>query len=307
VDKKRKKKSEINMNERTVDARVETGASGVEAAAKLGRDQVKVIELKNPMGDLPLQIALVPQGFEALNLSSHMSQVPDRIRVQVVMDDVKSYIAYLNRFKMSESCIFAAVRQVPASLRAVFDYHRGEDKLSGGVDAGFCAHACTLVMHPTEEWKKWMAMNGKLMRQDVFAQFLEDNLADVVEPDGATLLELARDLEGTQGALFKSKIVEQTGDTKLFFEQTTEARTKGDLSIPQEFTILAAPFYGAEESRLSVRFLIRMQGGELGLGYKVLRMERFMADAVRKVCEVVAAETDLPIYHGGHTEVPRVS
>jgi hypothetical protein len=75
-------------------------------------------------------------------------------------------------------------RQIVAVLD---DAHNGQ--------AGWAGHTATLQLEHDEDWVKWTRRNAQLMDQESAAEFVEDLLHTVVEPDAAELLEIVSSLQ----------------------------------------------------------------------------------------------------------------
>src|ERR1700722_1867806 len=59
----------------------------------------------------------------------------------------------------------------------------------GGPDGpGWGDFRALIGFRETPQWAKWKAIDGRLLPQAQFAEFIEDNLPDVASPDGATMM-----------------------------------------------------------------------------------------------------------------------
>lgn len=223
---------------------------------------------------------------------------PARKRGTVHVHDAASFIEYLSKHGLAASEVYAdTARQ---RLVAVVNAHAATDtNLDEGI-AGHGDHRIELELLPTEEWKAWTALDKKLLVQSAFAEHLEDNAADVVDPDAATMLEIASSLIATTGADFKSGIRLDNGQVQFRFEETTTARAghSGDLDIPTEFTIAIAPFVGSDPVELTARFRYRINNGALGLSYALLRPEQVARQAFLDHVEAVRDAIAAPVYLG---------
>ncbi len=57
---------------------------------------------------------------------------------------------------------------------------------------GLRKHTATLALRTSREWTEWVAIDGKLLDQVRFAEFIEDHLSTIGQPDGALLLDVAQ-------------------------------------------------------------------------------------------------------------------
>jgi uncharacterized protein YfdQ (DUF2303 family) len=137
---------------------------------------------------------------------------------------------------------------------------------------------CAIEFRPTVEWQKWKAIDGKMMPQAEFAEFIEENISDVFEPTGANMLEIVTYLTATRTVDFKSALNLSNGNVQFNNSESLEARVSaGQLTIPTEFTLQLAPIQGSEIFKVPARFRYRLREGKLTLGLKLLRMEDVMA------------------------------
>lgn len=135
-------------------------------------------------------------------------------------------------------------------------------------DDGWRAHTCTLALEKTIEWKEWLAVDGSLMDQQRFAEFIEGRLTDFLTPTGADMLEVAQTFEASEQARWVSGTRLSSGETRLVYEQSIEAKagTSGVLDVPSHITIGVEPFQGAGVYQLGARFRYRLKQGGIVMG-----------------------------------------
>lgn len=260
---------------------------------------LKVTELEHE-GHGKIPMVLKPSGFDLEDLRQFMHPHPDRVRAVVTHNSVVSFCEYVNRFKGVYSTIFASVLEAPYEFTAILDYH-GTDE--GDMFPDWGTHVAKLVLTQTDEWKTWMESNNRSFNQVEFAAFIEDNLNDIVEPDGATMLELALNLNATQESGFKGKLNLQNGDVGLVVDQQTDAVAlgkNGEIAIPKELSIKLAPFRGIEQSTIQARFRYNLRPPKLTLGYQMIRPKALLDAVVGDAHDLICAETKLPVYSGDY-------
>jgi uncharacterized protein YfdQ (DUF2303 family) len=264
-----------------------------------GAQGLKIVELSHEgHGKIPL--ALLPSGHSMMDLSYVVPKAPDRIRAATTHNSVTSFCEYINRFKNGSSAVFASVLESPYEFLAILDYHAGAE--SDLTKPDWCTHTAKLVLTETDEWKVWTANSGKAFDQAEFALFIEDHLNDIVHPDGATMLELALNLNATQNCGFKGKLNLHNGDVGLVVDQKTDAAAlgaQGEIAIPKELTIKLAPFRGIEQMNIQARFRYNLRPPRLTLGYQLIRPKAFVDAVVGSAYDTIKAETGLPVYSGG--------
>jgi uncharacterized protein YfdQ (DUF2303 family) len=218
---------------------------------------------------------------------------PKRIQETVTCDDLESFIKYVGRFTTEETVIFArGSHKVDASFKAVFDYHHTQP--------GWGHHTAIYAPIPTEEWMRWRLADKARMRQAELGAFLEENLKEIVEPNGATLVEIARRLEATSTVKFASGHRLQNGNVELRYEEVTQARVgeKGTLHVPEMFAIGLALFEGGAAYRIDCRLKYTIREGQLQIWYELVNPYLVVKDALKQMCERIEKETGVPLFRG---------
>lgn len=183
-----------------------------------------------------------------------------------------------------------------ATITVVCNDHSSEDaELTGWAD-----HRVALRLRHSPEWKDWTDLDGKDLSQTALAEFLEERIGDILEPDGATLLEVAQTLHATTGARFKSAVALHSGEQQLVWEETVAATagTTGKAEIPRQFTVSLAPFYGTDKQPVVGRFRFRVREGRLTLGFRLLHLTEILQAAVEEVAKTAAGELGLDVING---------
>lgn len=162
-------------------------------------------------------------------------------------------------------------------------------------------HTATLSLPLSREWGEWSAIDGKLMGQVEFAQFVEDHLSTIAAPDGGLLLDVCQTLEATVGAQFRQQTILASGQRQFRYEETVEAKAgvKGDLTIPGELTLALRPFQGSEPVQIAARFRYRPGGSDgLALGVRLAEPQAALEDAFAAVVAQVQAR--IPAVRANH-------
>jgi uncharacterized protein YfdQ (DUF2303 family) len=111
------------------------------------------------------------------------------------------------------------------------------------------------------------------MGQEDFAEHVEDGLDEIVDPDGAYMLELAQTFHAHTNVEFGQAVVLASGERQFTYVENTSAQAgkRGELTIPKELKLGIAPFEGTQPYKVIARLRYRLQGGTLKLGYKLVR------------------------------------
>lgn len=265
--------------------------SALDAAIKAARLASPVIE--GPHGARHI---LVPEGFRLEAAHDPQALPPHIVKTKVVVDQRASLSAYVNRFSERERTILIADYDA-GTITGVLDWHTGnQSKDYEPLLAMPREHSCTLKLRPSEEFKRWAEMENSFHGQAEFAAFLEENAVDVVDPEPAVLIEISRDLEGTQGVTFKSSTRLENGDRSFVYE--TETKARGDIKVPREF-VLSIPLYDGEEPvPLRCAFRWRINGGQLQMGFVWRRVEYQRRAHFTQIATAASEETGCPVYFG---------
>jgi len=220
---------------------------------------------------------------------------PERKTGHAQVADTRSFGMYVNDHQISGQTTLWGDRQ-QGRILAVFNGHGVSAE--GMPDWG--DHRATLTMQKTAEWVDWNNASGPVWSQEAFAEFLEGHLAEIVEPDGAQLLEVATSLQAHIGATMKSAIRLDSGQVQVAYEETIEASAgkAGKLTIPTRLTLALTPFEGGEPYKVEARFRYRLANGTLKLGVILDRPDDILRAAFADVVKKVEDDTSITVFYG---------
>lgn len=220
---------------------------------------------------------VLPEGHKHIDLTSAIEKAgatPHRKHGAVLLGDLASFN------------VFVADQGVPAStyiyadpdsrsLTAVLNDHA---KADGG--AGWRDLRAVYTAELSREFTTWLEGNKKPMEQDEFAIFLEDNIADVCEPSGDTLLAIALSLQSKTEANFSSARRLDNGQVQFAYTETIETRANGgSIEVPREFFIGLRLFKNGEGYKVRARLKYRLHTGKLKFWYELDRPENAIEEA----------------------------
>lgn len=243
---------------------------------------------------------LVPEGMTTESLAMYLPKRPDRKRVTVKLNSVESFIEYVNEHKGSHTRIFASMTAAPYMMTAAIDYHEtGPDG-----EAEYITHIVILTLQETEEWKTWSGHNKKGFEHVEFALFIEENLLDVVEPDHATLMEVAMSLQVRENGHITSAHKLQDGSVHLDYKADMEASAgvDGNLTIPEKIVLNIPVFRGVPAKDIGAYFRYRKNNGRLVLFYQLIRPQKLIDDLVETAVAQVKDGVELPIFEGTYVQ-----
>lgn len=234
------------------------------------------------------------------DLDDQRAPKPRRVARSVTVRDAESLISYLTENTDNDDEVGDQYGHGEGQLElwADLDGRRIKAILDGG--DGWRIHTATLDLRHSNEWKEWTGIDGRLVDQLAFAQFIEDHLSSIGAPDGAKLLEVCQTLEAVTKVDFKSSELLANGQRKFKYDETTEAKAgqKGDLTIPGELTLVLRPFQGSQPVGITARFRYRLDGGQLRLGVKLAEPEKALEDAFDAIVDDVQKFVPVRVNHG---------
>lgn len=196
---------------------------------------------------------------------------PGRLAAAVALTHTDSLLAYWDKHHDEESECYAD--RDKRTITAVLDAHQGADQPTDQ-RARWQTHRATMTLTYSEALTAWLSHNGKLMGQVEFAEFCEDWMSVIVEPDAADLVEMAQQFQATTKASFKSGYKLSNGQRVLEYTETIDASVKGDsIAVPTGIVLSMPIWRGAnarEDMTARIRFRVNHGGpGQLGIGYKL--------------------------------------
>jgi uncharacterized protein YfdQ (DUF2303 family) len=233
-----------------------------------------------------------PNGVREIDLTGpEYTGTPDRKHGTTTVRDFTSFTTYWEKHADDNSEVYADAERL--TVTAVLDAHTADT-------ARWSGHRLALHLRETDAWKQWLALDGKLMTQEPFAEFLEDHLPELLEPSAADMLEIAQSIQGTTKADFQSGTRLATGQRQLAYVETTTAKagSKGQLTIPETFVVGLIPFEGSEGYKLTARLRYRIGQDGLRLGYKLERPGDTRRQAFADVVKAIGEQIDQPIMNG---------
>ncbi len=220
---------------------------------------------------------VLPPGYTHENVTANMENAalqPLRKKGIVAMGDVPSLLQYM---KDQDAAALAYVYADPdaRTVTAVFNDQRGT------ATPGWRDHRAVFKAEYTPEFTQWLLNDKKQFTQTEFAEFIEDNFADLAGDDAGLLLNVATTIAATTGINFASARRLQDGQTQLTYNETIDATAgaDGQLKIPQKFKLGMRIFKNGEGYALNARLKYRLNGGSVKFFYELERPERAVEDA----------------------------
>lgn len=238
---------------------------------------------------------VIPEGYTVKQLMRLDS--PFRRSGTTQMSDARSFGDLYKRFE-SNSLIYASLS--PAQFVAVLNDHKV-------VSPDWRDHRIVFQPKHSDQWNAWMKRNGvdKAFIGNVeFAEWLEDQAVDVVQPAGANMLQMALSFKATESAKFSNAASLQDGSVTFDYQRIVEGSAVGPgggkAKIPERFTIQIPVFDGPNEPKYKIeaRFRYRLVGGGLKIWYQLERPQLVMEAAFKDLWKQIEAATKASILYG---------
>lgn len=204
-----------------------------------------------------------------------------------------SLIDYLDKHALTQTEMWADLDR--SRITAIIDAHEG-----ASLPAGWSGHRIALQLQHTPAWTAWTGIDGRMLAQVDFAEFIEQRTVDFVTPAGADVLELAQSFQAARTGRFESSQRLSSGETNLVWKEDVAATAgkSGQIAIPDVLELALIPFEGCTAYKVRARLRYRMTNGTLTLGVALERPEDVLRDAFDQVVADVDANTTARIYAG---------
>lgn len=252
---------------------------------------------------------LVPDGNGKCTLEYISApEVPDRATGSYTFDTIDSFGRFVSAQKSLHSVVYARRGAMPGqgksaealSLVTALAVLNEHDK-----DApAFRDYRANLAPPCSDSLAKWFASNGKRFEgNEEFAEFLEDHFEEIVEPAGATIMELALNFSVKADVAFSNPVNLQDGSTKLTVMKTIVGggnAPSGNVVIPKRFLIEIPILRGdPKKYKFEAHFRFRVGGsGGVTIWYQLIRPEVVLDLFFKETVEKIAADTGLPVLVG---------
>jgi uncharacterized protein YfdQ (DUF2303 family) len=207
----------------------------VDAIKKSAKNEVDPIEFEGET------LALIPDGYTLESFKGHSDRIrrPDE-SVKIFREE--SFRNYWGRFSNDNSVCFGDLDGL--TLSAVIDYHSAD-----GTPA-HCKHSSSFTPRLDIGWKFWKGCSGKFMSQRDFQRVLEERTDDIIDPEGAGLLDLIANLEATMRIEAGDVHRLDNGSRNIQYRKANQFA--GDVTIPARIRIATGVFEGAPVQEVPV-------------------------------------------------------
>lgn len=233
-----------------------------------------------------------PTGVHKVDLTGpEHTNIPPRKAGTTTVWDADAFLTYWGKHSDADSEVYANSERL--TVTAVLDAHTGGAPRWSG-------HRLHLALRETTAWMQWTGQDGKLLSQEVFAEFLEDHLPELLEPSAADMLEIAQSFQAAVKVDFQSATRLSSGQRQFQYveTQTSKAGQKGQLTVPEVFVIGLVPFEGSEGYRFNARLRHRITSDGLRLGFKLERPDEIRKTAFEDVVNRIGSAIGTEVMNG---------
>lgn len=251
---------------------------------------------------------------------------PVRARGSAEVHDAESFVALVRRWGTEGTTLWATQPTTGAaapSITAVLNDHDPVDLKHTAPDAtpefhthtptiiggGWGDHRVTLVTRPDVDWRAWALRDAghpdptvadrAWMDQVKLAEFLHDQLPNIVDPNPGELLDAVTTFEAKQNVTFNSAVRLEDGAVQMQWVENTDRGTAGTTQVPSKLTVRIRPFYGAPAVDLDVWIRYRIAKGTIRFGLFRHRPDIAEDGAWQRWCtEVSVGLPGLPLVQG---------
>ncbi len=212
---------------------------------------------------------IVPASAKLCDLTEVIQRAQNKPARAIGIIDTHDLAALLqvcaDKAAQAQSYIYADF--LSASITAVFNDNRGGE-------LGWKDDRATLQIQRTKEYVAWLSNNNKPMPQLTFAEFIEDNFADV-KGNATQLLDIATTLQAKTGISFSSSKRLDNGQNQLSYHEVIDAKAGADgaLIIPRQFKLQLCLFENGPAYEIDVRLKYRLSSAGVSFTYQLIRPE----------------------------------
>ncbi len=264
----------------------------------------------------PERVLVLPSGKSIHSLKKFRDEyrdAPERIEGAAAMTNTESLIEYVKLYKEEGfSALFAQDSREHPSLLAVLDYPApGKPR--------FGKHRAHYRFPVSDEWKAWMGIAEKPLKQDEFAEFFEEHCVDLRPPDfddlsirafveqleillakPAELLELAKGLAVHVHHQIRQNVDLGKGVQGLTFQTDLQDAQGNQLKVPGGFMIAIPVFRGGDAYKIPVRLRMKVSSdkGKVTWSLHPWGADRTFDWAFSEAVSRVSQETGVKLYFG---------
>lgn len=228
--------------------------------------------------------------------------LPDDVKASEVFAEPGSLAQYVVMFKTPTAILKASVSAF--TVIALLDYHEPVHDADGNEFDGErvklapkpnrVQHHATYKAELHPDFVKWRQKFGQPLGQVEYAEFIEDMLHTIVEPEAADLLEALTDLKVHRAAQFENKVDLRGGKINLTFKE--EDSQGGRIALPDHIVLGVPIFLGGATLRLTLKLRYKLEGRTLKLFVVCPGIETTVRNEFQLIAETIRDRTETPLF-----------
>jgi uncharacterized protein YfdQ (DUF2303 family) len=280
--------------------------------AKAG--EAKIVLLAGPHGEIEAAILPHPNGGATVQtlkpLIDSYRLAPEYRKGTSTALTLGSFIDLTKRHADEDSAVFAQILTTDPRLQAVIDYHTTTH------EARFGRHRVSYAYPVTPEWGAWLGQNGQKMGQEDFAEWIEEHIVEIGDPDefadreaietlfrtkignGAEIFTLSKGLALNVSSNVKDFRTLANGAVQVSYEEVHTDGSGQPLVIPGLFIVQVPFFVGGQPVKLIARLRYRKEGAKLRWFYELWKWDVEFRRALLADLDKVREATGLPCFEG---------
>jgi uncharacterized protein YfdQ (DUF2303 family) len=173
---------------------------------------------------------------------------------------------------------------------AIIDFH--------SVDCpGWCEHRVNYVPKSSRQFQFWLGNARKWLSQERFAEIIEENTEDITTPDGASLLEIACELNARKTCDFRSAVNLKNGTVQFSYVEDIEAK-RGVLEVPSQFTLVIPVLDEPARYPIQARLRYKIEDARLLFQFDLLKLHVLMDQLNSVLASEIKAGTAIDPHQG---------
>jgi uncharacterized protein YfdQ (DUF2303 family) len=170
--------------------------------------------------------------------------------------DVDSFLLMVKRESIPETTIIHASLD-SQNFMAIINH------ASDGQTAGHSDRKISLTLKKTSEFVRWQANNRRRFNQRDLADFLEENIDSITEPDANEIINMISNLKVKRTRDYHSVVDVESGNQSVTFSDTVKGEVvNGTQEFLGKFKIAVPPFQGAKRYNVDCRLRFGVAEGE---------------------------------------------
>lgn len=244
---------------------------------------------------------VTPKDCEIESMEKYLP-APHRPSIDVVLRTLPDLQSYIEKQRDTDPCnnVVVFADRDDLMFTAYLDYHRL------GNDPRWLNHKAIVKRNLSHQFQAWKGQDGKRMAQETFAEFLDENVNDILSPSGADVVRFASTLEAHRTETFKSSVNIANGEVKFVWQN----ESKGDeqVQFPTEMTLNIPIWSGGQNIAIPVKLFYRVSEGKLVLWYKLRMIERIVDKIFSEEVEAMSTALDAiaTVYQGKAPRAPTI-